>query len=281
MDKRSIFILVTIAVVTTSYFVFQFGTKGNDRSIDSPEASSLVASSEQQQINNRPTEGLSEQAEPVIDSGKDNLTQSNKTLSKEYDYLETLEKVSELQKQLIKLGYFVPPEYVAAYESYTEDALLQMAEYGDMVAIKTLQNRYAQAEQWDALRVMQEEAVRQGSVSDISDLHDAEFSKYSGEESRDSLLKSAAYAELAGLRGSSVTVHYAINNFNENGIEFSPSELDQISQLAKDMLNQINNERVRSGKEALGIIDDSQLISFMPDASTSGWGSKFVERSQE
>ncbi|NVJ51509.1 MAG: hypothetical protein HWE11_14055, partial [Gammaproteobacteria bacterium] len=204
---------------------------------------------------------------------------SNKPIKAEEKTAETLTthiQINELQKELIKLGYLIPPDYIAAYASYSEDTLLHMADYGDMVAIHTLKQRYLAAEQLDAYRSMQEEAVLQGSIADISELHDVEFAKYASDDSREGLLKSAAYAELAGLRGSSVTVNYAISNFNENGVEFSSSELKQINLMAQEMLEQINLKRRDKGKAALEKIDDSQLISFAPNQSHSGWGVEYV-----
>ena len=203
-------------------------------------------------------------------------TRTDDTTSYKYDYLETLTKVSELEKKLIKLGYFIPPDYVALYDSYTEEALLQMADHGDMVAISALKNKYSNSEQWNLLRNMQEKAVVHGSISDISDLHISELSMYSGQDSREKLIKSAAYAELAGLRGSKVTVYYAIENFNQNNIKFTESELSTINDMAKEMLDKINIARQNNGKNVLEKIDDSRLINEAPNNSLSGWGQNFI-----
>ncbi len=270
--------VVTITLVTAFYFISQVGTKEDTGSKETYVAvTSKDTQVDPKLINNDTTRHI----EPVTKNSKHNTSDPIEATSNEYDHRKTLAKANELQKNLIQLGYFIPPDFVAAYESYSEDTLLQMSEHGDMVAIKALQNRYAKAENWEAFRNMQEEAVRQGSIQDIADLHDIEFAKYSGEDSRDSLIKSAAYAELGGLRGSNVSVYQAITNFNDNGVEFSPSELAQISQMAKDMLNQINVERRNRGKDALGQIDDSQLINSAPESSLSGWGSEFVAIRQD
>lgn len=277
MNKRIIFVLGIIGLPITLYSSSQVGTKKESCF----NGSSKAAISIDEKITEPANGDYNGRIAPVMSNKNNNSTNLSARKTSDYDYANTLAKASELQEELIKLGYFIPPEHVASYESYTEDALLQMVDYGDMVAIAALKHRYLKAEQWETLRAMQEEAVLHGAISDISDLHDIEFSKYTGEDSRDRLIKAAAYAELGGLRGSNVSVYYAITNFNENNIEFSLSELAQISQMAKDMLNQINVKRRDRGKEALAKIDDSQLINIKPDTSLSGWGRKFVATRQD
>jgi len=267
LKDQIILALGTIALIIFFYTIYEHDSSNNFNNRESQSTLDInaVEKTEKAQVQNTTEE-----------TNSPHQTYSNEENSNNYDYLQTLTKVSELEKQLIKLGYFVPPDYVALYDSYTEETLLQMADQGDMVAISALKNKYSNSEQWKLFRNLQEKAVMHGSISDISDLHISELSMYSGLDSREKLIKSAAYAELAGLRGSKVTVYYAIENFNQNNIKFTESELSTINDMAKEMLDKINIARQNNGKNVLEKIDDSRLINEAPNNSLSGWGQNFI-----